>query len=68
MVVEALPGGLIEVRGLAAAQIGDIAAAHQIPLHALTPQQASLEEAFMDITRDDVEFKAVESARLRSIA
>ena len=68
VVVQTVAGGLIEVRGLTAAQIGDIAAAHQIPLHELTPQQASLEEAFMDITRDDVEFKAVESARLRSIA
>jgi hypothetical protein len=26
----------------------------------LTPQQASLEEAFMTLTRDDVEFKATE--------
>ncbi len=68
VIVQTVVGGLIEVRGLTAAQIGDIAAAHQIPLHELTPQQASLEEAFMDITRDDVEFKAVESARLRSIA
>jgi len=29
-------------------------------LHELTPQQASLEEAFMTLTRDDVEFKAAE--------
>jgi hypothetical protein len=27
-------------------------------LHELTLQQASLEEAFMELTRDDVEFKA----------
>ena len=27
-------------------------------LHELTPQQVSLEEAFMDLTRDDIEFKA----------
>ena len=54
---DALAGGLIEVRGLTAAQIGEVAAADQIPLHELTPQLASLEEAFMDITREDVEFK-----------
>jgi ABC-2 type transport system ATP-binding protein len=49
--------GLIEVHGLTAQQIGEIAARHGIVLHELTPQQASLEEAFMDLTRDDVEFK-----------
>ena len=38
-------------------QIGETAARHGIVLHELTPQQASLEEAFMDLTRDDVEFK-----------
>jgi len=49
--------GLIEVHGLTAQQIGETAARHDIVLHELTPQQASLEEAFMDLTRDDVEFK-----------
>jgi ABC-2 type transport system ATP-binding protein len=49
--------GLIEVHGLTAQQIGETAARQGIVLHELTPQQASLEEAFMDLTRDDVEFK-----------
>jgi ABC-2 type transport system ATP-binding protein len=48
--------GAIEVHGLAAGQIGDIAASHRIAIHELTPQQASLEEAFMDLTRDQLEF------------
>ena len=48
--------GAIEVHGLAAEQIGDIAASHRIAIHELTPQQASLEEAFMDLTRDQLEF------------
>jgi ABC-2 type transport system ATP-binding protein len=52
--------GLLEVHGLTAVQIGDAAAASGLALHELTPQQASLEEAFMDLTREDVEFKAVE--------
>ena len=52
--------GLLEVRGLTATQVGEAAAANQIVLHELTPQQASLEEAFMTLTRDDVEFKAAE--------
>jgi len=54
-------GGLLEVSGLTSAQIGDIAAEHGIPLHELTPQQASLEEAFMTLTRDEVEFKPLAS-------
>jgi len=50
--------GVIEVTGLTAAQIGDTAADHSLRLHELTPQQASLEEAFMELTRDDIEFRA----------
>jgi len=50
--------GALEVTGLTAAQIGDLAAEHNLRLHELTPQQASLEEAFMELTRDDVEFSA----------
>jgi ABC-2 type transport system ATP-binding protein len=58
--VTALAEGLLEVRGLTAAQIGAAAAANQLVLHELTPQQASLEEAFMTLTREEVEFKAAE--------
>src|SRR5882724_10760853 len=58
--VTAAGPGLLEVRGLTAVQIGEVAAANQLVLHELTPQQASLEEAFMTLTRDDVEFKAAE--------
>src|ERR1700730_3145785 len=50
--------GLLEVEGLTAEQIGTEAAAHDIVLHELSPQQASLEEAFMVLTRDEVEFQA----------
>jgi ABC-2 type transport system ATP-binding protein len=55
--VVGLEPGLIEVHGLTAQRIGEAAAQHGIVLHELTPQQVSLEEAFMDLTRDDVEFK-----------
>jgi ABC-2 type transport system ATP-binding protein len=58
-VTAAAPSAL-EVRGLTAVQIGEAAAANQLVLHELTPQQASLEEAFMTLTRDEVEFKAAE--------
>jgi ABC-2 type transport system ATP-binding protein len=50
--------GVLEIAGLTAEQIGEAAAANGIVLHELTPLQASLEEAFMELTRGDVEFKA----------
>jgi ABC-2 type transport system ATP-binding protein len=49
---------LIEITGLSAAQIGDEAAANGIVLHELTPLEATLEEAFMELTHDAVEFQA----------
>ena len=51
-------GGALEVHGLTAEQVGDAAAAAGIALHELTAQQASLEEAFMNLTRDELEFAA----------
>jgi ABC-2 type transport system ATP-binding protein len=49
---------LLEVKGLRAAEIGDLAAEHGIAVHELTPEQASLEEAFMRLTHDAVEYHA----------
>jgi ABC-2 type transport system ATP-binding protein len=46
----------LEVTGLDSARIGQVAADAGIALIELTPQQASLEEAFMEITRDAVEY------------
>jgi ABC-2 type transport system ATP-binding protein len=60
--------GLLEVRGLTTAQIGDAAAASGLALHELTPKQASLEEAFMDLTREDVEFKAAQLEQQEAVA
>src|SRR4051812_19169901 len=51
--------GALEVHGLTAPQVGDTAAAHEIAIHELTPQQASLEEAFMSLTRGEVEFASL---------
>jgi len=48
---------VLEIEGVTAEQVGEIAAANAIVLHELTPIQASLEEAFMEMTRDEVEFK-----------
>ena len=57
-------GGLVKadndqaltVGGLPAPRIGELAAREGLVLHELTPQLASLEEAFMELTRDSVEY------------
>ncbi|MBC3987214.1 ATP-binding cassette domain-containing protein [Streptomyces sp. AC536] len=46
------------VTGLEAAAIGALAAAVEVELHELSPRQVSLERAFMDLTRDAVEYQA----------
>jgi ABC-2 type transport system ATP-binding protein len=46
----------LTVTGLAAPRIGEIAAARGIVLHELTPQLASLEEAYMELTAGSVEY------------
>ena len=50
---------VIEIDGMKANIVGELAAENNIVLHELTPLQASLEEAFMELTRGDVEFKSV---------
>ncbi len=60
VIVTSTEPGLLEISGLTAEQIGEAAAAHKIVLHELTPQQATLEEAFMTLTSEDVEFRAAE--------
>jgi ABC-2 type transport system ATP-binding protein len=45
------------VRGLTAEQIGDAAKAADVAVHELVPQQVSLEDAFMRLTRDSVEYR-----------
>jgi ABC-2 type transport system ATP-binding protein len=47
----------LEVEGLTAEQIGREAAANRIVLLELAPRQASLEEAFMLLTRDELEYQ-----------
>ena len=50
--------GELQVRGLTCEAIGDTAAEHGIALHALYEHRASLEAAFMEMTRDSVEYRA----------
>ncbi len=50
--------GAIVVTGLPSAQVGEIAAGASLTLHELTPVRASLEDAFMELTADSVEYRA----------
>jgi ABC-2 type transport system ATP-binding protein len=50
--------GSMTVTGMAAAAIGDLAARLGIALHELTPV-ASLEDAFMELTEESVEYRGV---------
>jgi ABC-2 type transport system ATP-binding protein len=49
---------VLEVDGGKAEQFGELAARHGVVLHELSPQQASLEEAFMQLTAESVEYHA----------
>jgi ABC-2 type transport system ATP-binding protein len=50
---------VLRIRGLPAATIGERALAAGIPLHALIPREASLEQAFMKLTHGSVEYQPV---------
>jgi ABC-2 type transport system ATP-binding protein len=47
---------LLEVTGLTGRDIGEAARAHGIAIYELSPHTVSLEDAFMDVTRDSVEY------------
>jgi ABC-2 type transport system ATP-binding protein len=49
---------LLQIEGATAQMIGDLAARHGLAVYEMTPLRASLEEAFMALTRDAVEFDA----------
>ncbi len=48
--------GSLSVRGANQVAIGELAAKIPVVLHELAPQSASLEEAFMELTEDSIEF------------
>ncbi|MBU8808478.1 ABC transporter ATP-binding protein [Mycolicibacterium goodii] len=53
-------GGALNVHGVAIEVIGDLAARNAITLHELSPRQASLEEAYLKLTDDAVDYRAVQ--------
>jgi ABC-2 type transport system ATP-binding protein len=56
--VEVADDGALMVRGKSAPEVGAAASRYGIVLHELTPQQASLEEAFFELTGESVEYRA----------
>ncbi len=57
VVVDAIEPALLEIEGLTAEQIGTEMAARGFVLYELTTVHVTLEDAFMDLTQDEVEFK-----------
>ncbi|ULN50668.1 ABC transporter ATP-binding protein [Mycolicibacterium goodii] len=53
-------GGALNVHGVAIEVIGDLAARNAITLHELSRRQASLEEAYLKLTDDAVDYRAVQ--------
>ncbi|MEU3980640.1 ABC transporter ATP-binding protein [Streptomyces sp. NPDC026672] len=58
---EATPDGALEASGAQPAAIGSLAAAHGITLDELSPRSASLEEAFMRLTAQAVQYRAADA-------
>jgi ABC-2 type transport system ATP-binding protein len=59
---------VLRVDGLTAEQIGTTAWHAHIPLYELAAQQASLEEAFMTLTQDSVEYRSADDRSTDDIA
>lgn len=56
--------GELTVTGVATDDIGDLAAANGLTIHELSLQQASLEEAFMQLTHDSIQYRTNTHATL----
>ena len=56
--VQASGPGELSIVGLTAAEVGDMAFDHQIRVHELATREASLEDAFLEITGGSQEFQA----------
>jgi ABC-2 type transport system ATP-binding protein len=58
-------GGALRVQGIDTTGVGDLAGAHGLVLHELTLVQSSLEDAFMTLTADSVEYGTVPAGAAR---
>jgi ABC-2 type transport system ATP-binding protein len=52
----------LRVTGIECARVGELAARQGVVLHELAPREPTLEAAFMELTRDSVDFAAAETA------
>jgi ABC-2 type transport system ATP-binding protein len=50
----------LHVTGLDSARVGELAARNGIVLHELSPRYASLEAAFMELTRYSLDYRTTE--------
>jgi ABC-2 type transport system ATP-binding protein len=62
VVITSVEDGVLEVSGMSGTEIGMVACEQRIPLEELTPVRASLEEAFMELTEDALEYRTEERA------
>jgi ABC-2 type transport system ATP-binding protein len=56
--IEMEPDSTIRVVGLTCSQVGDIAASEGVTVHELWRREPSLEAAYMELTKDSVEYQA----------
>jgi len=56
--VTGTPDGALSITGIDAARIGEAAFHAGVLLHELTPVKASLEQAYLELTQDDVEYRS----------
>ena len=49
---------MLTVTGLGSAVVGELAATYHVVLHELSPVHASLEDAYLSLTRDDVQYSS----------
>ena len=68
MTVTRVEPDVLRIDGLTAEHIGTIAWRSQVPVFELSVQQASLEEAFMKMTSDSVEYRSTEVAGTAAVA
>jgi len=66
MTVTTAEAGVLDIEGLDSEAVGRAAHENGIVLYELVPQTALLEEAFMELTRDDVEYRGTAPAGLAS--
>jgi len=59
---------VLEIDGLTAEHIGSIAWQNHMPIFELTVRQASLEEAFMTLTSDSVEYRSTDNTDTAAVA